>query len=83
MRTRALACVPGRFVNVSPAQYNVKETINSLNFASRAKSVALGKATKNREAAQSAVNKVTTTLSALQEQATESESKKASKKKGK
>jgi len=37
------------FVNVGPAQANCAETINSLNFASRAKTVALGKATKNRE----------------------------------
>jgi len=37
------------FVNCGPAQNNCAETINSLNFASRAKSVALGKATKNRE----------------------------------
>jgi len=37
------------FVNVGPAQANCAETVNSLNFASRAKSVALGKATKNRE----------------------------------
>jgi len=37
------------FVNVGPAQQNCAETINSLNFASRAKTVALGKATKNRE----------------------------------
>ena len=37
------------FVNCGPAQVNVGETINSLNFASRAKTVALGKATKNRE----------------------------------
>jgi len=37
------------FVNVGPAQSNCAETVNSLNFASRAKSVALGKATKNRE----------------------------------
>jgi hypothetical protein len=58
-------------VNVSPSQYNVKETINSLLFANRAKSVALGKATKNREAAQAAVNKVSTTLGALQQQAGE------------
>lgn len=66
----------GRFVNVSPAQFNVKETINSLNFANRAKRVVLGKASKNREAAQSAVNKVTTTLSALQE-ANEGDSRKS------
>ena len=76
---RTARCVPSlcarRFVNVSPAQFNVKETINSLNFANRAKSVALGKASKNREAAQSAVNKVTTTLSALQE-SNDAESKK-------
>jgi len=37
------------FVNCGPAQGNCAETINSLNFASRAKTVALGKATKNRE----------------------------------
>jgi len=37
------------FVNCGPAQHNCAETINSLNFASRAKTVALGKATKNRE----------------------------------
>ena len=37
------------FVNCGPAQGNCAETVNSLNFASRAKSVALGKATKNRE----------------------------------
>ena len=37
------------FVNCGPAQINCPETVNSLNFASRAKSVELGKATKNRE----------------------------------
>ena len=37
------------FVNCGPAQANCGETVNSLNFASRAKTVALGKATKNRE----------------------------------
>ena len=37
------------FVNCGPAQSNFAETVNSLNFASRAKSVALGKATKNHE----------------------------------
>jgi kinesin family protein C2/C3 len=37
------------FVNIGPAQGNCGETVNSLNFASRAKTVALGKATKNRE----------------------------------
>ena len=37
------------FVNIGPAMTNAPETINSLNFASRAKTVALGKATKNRE----------------------------------
>ena len=37
------------FVNIGPSQENCAETINSLNFASRAKTVALGKATKNRE----------------------------------
>ena len=38
------------FVNIGPSQYNHAESLNSLNFASRAKAVALGKATKNREA---------------------------------
>mmetsp|Transcript_20578 Transcript_20578/g.50748 ORF Transcript_20578/g.50748 Transcript_20578/m.50748 type:complete len:227 (+) Transcript_20578:1-681(+) len=65
------------FVNVSPAQYNVKETINSLNFASRAKTVALGKATKNRETAQAQINKVQTTLGALQTQADNTGAKKS------
>lgn len=37
------------FVNIGPSQLNVGETTNSLNFASRARTVALGKATKNRE----------------------------------
>ena len=37
------------FVNVGPAQMNAPETINSLNFAQRARTVQLGKATKNRE----------------------------------
>jgi len=37
------------FVNIGPAQANCAETINSLQFASRARSVTLGKATKNRE----------------------------------
>ena len=37
------------FVNCGPSQLNFAETLNSLNFASRAKAVALGKATKNRE----------------------------------
>jgi len=45
------------FVNCGPAQANYPETINSLNFASRAKSVALGKATKNREADEPAEGK--------------------------
>ena len=36
------------FVNCGPAQQNCAETKNSLDFASRAKTVALGKATKNR-----------------------------------
>jgi hypothetical protein len=40
------------FANCGPSQLNYAETVNSLNFASRAKSVALGKATKNREALQ-------------------------------
>eukprot|EP00966_Prymnesium_polylepis_P147209 3400357-Prymnesium_polylepis.1 len=38
------------FVNAGPSTHNYAETINSLNFASRAKNVSLGKATKNREA---------------------------------
>lgn len=38
------------FVNVSPASYNVTETLCSLNFAARCRSVKLGAATKNQEA---------------------------------
>jgi kinesin family member C2/C3 len=34
-------------VQCSPAQYNVVETLSSLTFASRAKSVELGKAKRN------------------------------------
>ena len=37
------------FVNVSPEGRHVKESVNSMVFASRAKTIALGKATKNRE----------------------------------
>ena len=45
---RRRSCLPtaGRLSSTTP------RTVNSLNFASRAKSVALGKATKNREALQ-------------------------------
>ena len=35
------------FVNVSPVDYNVSETVCSLNFASRVRKVELGKASKN------------------------------------
>ena len=55
------------FVNCGPSQLNFAETLNSLNFASRAKAVALGKATKNREATQtgsSASSKASTTMAA-------------------
>lgn len=38
------------FVNVSPASYNVTETLCSLNFAKRCRSVKLGQANKNQEA---------------------------------
>lgn len=38
------------FVNVSPASYNVTETLCSLNFAKRCRSVKLGQAAKNTEA---------------------------------
>ncbi|CAM9276390.1 unnamed protein product [Pylaiella littoralis] len=38
------------FVNVSPASYNVTETLCSLNFAKRCRSVKLGQAAKNQEA---------------------------------
>eukprot|EP00752_Nemacystus_decipiens_P004692 g4280.t1 len=38
------------FVNVSPASYNVTETLCSLNFAKRCRSVKLGQASKNQEA---------------------------------
>merc|ERR1711998_776586 len=54
------------FVNVNPNSVNVKETINSLNFASRAKTVALGKATQNREKMQSKMTEMCTALSSLQ-----------------
>jgi len=56
------------FVNIGPSQYNHAESLNSLNFASRAKAVALGKATKNREALESTkpnkLKTVTTTMAA-------------------
>ena len=54
------------FVQVGPSQMNCAESINSLTFASRAKSVALGKATKNRQALDKsgATNKASTTLAA-------------------
>ena len=54
------------FVNCGPAQSNCGETINSLNFASRAKTVALGKATKNREdiAPEGKAQKASTTMAA-------------------
>ena len=54
------------FVNCGPSQFNCAETLNSLNFASRAKAVALGKATKNREALQKqpAKPKASTTMAA-------------------
>ena len=38
------------FVNCGPAQFNFAETLNSLNFASRAKSVALGTAAGRKAA---------------------------------
>jgi hypothetical protein len=57
------------FVNIGPSQYNHAESLNSLNFASRAKAVALGKATKNREALESTkpnkLKTVTTTMAAV------------------
>jgi len=52
------------FVNCGPSQLNVAESINSLNFASRAKSVALGKATKNREGEQTGAGKASATMAA-------------------
>jgi len=52
------------FVNAGPSQVNYPETINSLTFASRAKGVALGKATKNREGGANSSNKASTTLAA-------------------
>lgn len=57
------------FVNIGPSQYNHAESLNSLNFASRAKAVALGKATKNREALEETkpnkLKTVTTTMAAV------------------
>lgn len=38
------------FVNISPAVYNVGETLCSLNFASRCRSVELGQAKKQQQA---------------------------------
>ena len=53
------------FVNCGPSQLNCSETNNSLAFASRAKAVALGKATKNRQALEKpSANKASTTLAA-------------------
>ena len=40
------------FVNVSPALGNVTETLCSLNFAARCRSVKLGAAAKNQESAE-------------------------------
>ncbi|CAM9964001.1 unnamed protein product, partial [Discosporangium mesarthrocarpum] len=42
------------FVNVSPASYNVMETLCSLNFAARCRSVKLGGAHKNQDGADTA-----------------------------
>lgn len=47
---------------MSPAQSHVKESISSLTFATRARSVALGKASKNREAAQAANQRALATI---------------------
>jgi kinesin family protein C2/C3 len=35
------------FANISPASFNVEETVCTLNFAARARSVEMGKATKH------------------------------------
>jgi len=61
------------FVNCGPAQHNCAETINSLNFASRAKTVALGKATKNREdaAPEEKAGKASTVMAAANKLANE------------
>ena len=37
------------FVNISPAQYNVGESVCSLNFAFRCRSIELGQATASRK----------------------------------
>ena len=52
------------FVNAGPAITNYAETINSLNFASRAKNVSLGKATRNREAEGKDEKKASATMAA-------------------
>ena len=52
------------FVNAGPAVNNYAETINSLNFASRAKNVSLGKATRNREAEGKDEKKASATMAA-------------------
>jgi len=53
------------FVNAGPAITNYAETVNSLNFASRAKNVSLGKATKNREAEGKDEKKASATMAAV------------------
>eukprot|EP00965_Chrysotila_dentata_P231090 6198149-Pleurochrysis_carterae.AAC.1 len=54
------------FVNVGPASSNAAETLNSLAFAQRAKSVSLGKATKNKTAAAANANAQTSAPSRTQ-----------------
>ncbi|KAG8462867.1 hypothetical protein KFE25_001640 [Diacronema lutheri] len=62
--SKTLMCTPAAraVVTVSPAQSHVKESISSLTFATRARSVALGKASKNREAAQAANQRALATI---------------------
>ena len=64
------------FVNIGPSQYNHAESLNSLNFASRAKAVALGKATKNREDVQpekAGTGKASTVMAAANKLGTDAE----------
>jgi len=54
------------FCNVSPASYNMSETLCTLNFAARCRNVELGAAKKGGDSAE--IKKLKVTISKLQEQ---------------
>ena len=56
-------------VTVSPTAATAAETAAALAFAQKARSVALGPASKIKESMQTAMSKVNTTMSALTEHA--------------